>query len=57
MSVLPPTITTAINRFDAAAQTYAFKGTMDLDRRSAVTHQYHEAKAALERAIEKAISR
>lgn len=55
MSVLPPHILTAIERFSVAAQEYAFKGSASPDMRAAIVHQYEQAKTNLERAIEKAI--
>ena len=50
---LPPSIATAITRFDIAAQNYAADHPDDPRQRTAIIHQYQTARENLERAIEK----
>ena len=46
-------IRAAINKFDAAAQELAFKGSAHPDDQPAIVHQYEKARAALETLIER----
>jgi hypothetical protein len=54
---LPAHIKAAITRFDGAAQALAFKGTALPEDHHAIIHQHETSRAALERAIEKAIAK
>lgn len=57
MSVLPPSIKAAIVAFDRAAQ--AFSGLLAAGpvERTAIQHQYENARLRLEREIERAIGK
>lgn len=58
MSTLPAHIAGAMTRFDTAAQALGeMQAGSQPDNWWAIVHRYEEAKAKLERAIEKAISK
>lgn len=46
-------ISAAIDKFDQAAQAYAFKGAAHPEDQPAIQHQYNKARAALEALIER----
>lgn len=54
---LPAHIKTALNRFDAAAQNYAYKGSLRFEDRQSAISQYEKTRVQLEHAIEKAINK
>lgn len=49
---LAPDIQRAITAFDKAAQAYTFKGALHPDNRTAIEHQYAQARLRLEQLIE-----
>ena len=58
MTVLPPSITAAITRFDAAAQAMGvMRDGSQPDNWWSVQHQYNQARLRMERAIERAITK
>ena len=57
MRNIPRNIITAIDRFDEAAQAFAFKGTSMLEERRAIEHQHQQAREKLEMLIQKALEK
>lgn len=57
MSTIPPSIKRAITRFDQAARDDEMKGSQDPEDADDIEREYEMARAALERTIQRALTR